>query len=121
MDIDEVKSRFQPAVQKIITQCEITDDFVDKDLFRVYLATIWGNAVLDPEQSGLLESDLPALHDFLNETIPDILGPAQTVTSIYEYLLSEEGDDAMTRLQVTASHREFINHFAQLMLSSSTG
>ena len=74
MDIDEIRRRFEPAVNEIIDACCITEDFVDKDRFRVYIATIWGNAVLQPEKSGIDESDLSVLHDFLNEEIQKLLG-----------------------------------------------
>lgn len=119
MDIDEVRTRFAPAVEEIISQCEVTDDFVDKDLFRVYVATVWGNAVLEPGKSGIAESDLPVLHDFLNEEIEKLLGQDETVTSVYEYLVSKHGEDAMERLSVGARHREFIAYFARLILSNA--
>jgi len=119
MDIDEVRLRFKPAVQKILAQCEVSEGFVDKDMFRVYLATVWGNAVLDPERSGITESDLPALHDFLNEEITTILGREETVTTVYEYLIGKQGEEAMERLAVGSRHREFIAYFARLILSTA--
>ncbi|XOV88537.1 MAG: hypothetical protein ACFHX7_01330 [Pseudomonadota bacterium] len=115
MEITELRERFGPAVTEIIEQCQVTDGFVDKDLFRVYIATIWGNAVLEPGKSGLTEADLPSLHDYLNEEIPAILGAGEDVTSIYEYLTSKVGEDSLERLQVGARHREFIAYFARLI------
>lgn len=119
MDIDEVRLRFKPAVQKILSQCEVSDGFVDKDLFRVYLATVWGNAVLDPERSGITEADLPILHDFLNDEIVAILGQGETVTTVYEYLVGKQGEEALERLQIGGRHREFIYYFARLILSTA--
>ncbi|MEX0942466.1 MAG: hypothetical protein WD002_07970 [Pseudomonadales bacterium] len=121
MNIDEIRQKFTPAVQEIIDQCRLTEDFVDKDLFRVYIATIWGNAVLEPEKSGLAESELSLLHDFLNEEIESILGKGQSITRCYEYLVSKEGEDAMTRLQVGSQHREFVFYFARLILGQANG
>ena len=69
MNVEEARVRFSPAVQEIIDNCMIEDKFIDKDLFQVYICTIWGNAALDPEKSGIEESELPVLHDFLNEEI----------------------------------------------------
>lgn len=116
MDINEIRDRFQPAIQEIINASGIDDQFVDKDRFRVYVATVWGNAVLEPERSGITETDLPVLHDFLNEEMEAILGRGQTVTTCYEYLTSKLGEDCMTRLQVNQQHRDFIHYFARLIL-----
>ena len=65
MPIEEMRSRFAPAVEEIINRCQVSDEFLDKEKFQVMVATIWGNAVLDPDRSGIDESDLPDLHDFL--------------------------------------------------------
>ncbi|HIG43479.1 MAG TPA: hypothetical protein EYQ14_23535 [Gammaproteobacteria bacterium] len=120
MDIDEIRRRFEPAVNEIIDTCCITEDFVDKDRFRVYIATIWGNAVLQPEKSGIDESDLSNLHDFLNEEIEKLLGTDQTITSCFEYLVTKAGDDSMNRLQVNNQHKDFIHYFARLILGSDS-
>ena len=116
MNIDEVRKKFQPAIQEIISASGVDEQFVDKDRFRVYIATVWGNAVLDPERSGITEHDLPVLHDFLNEEISSLLGQGETVTRCYEYLTSKKGEDSMTRLQISQQHKEFIHYFARLIL-----
>ena len=118
MDINEIRSRFRPAIEEIINASGVDEQFVDKDRFRVYVTTVWGNAVLEPERSGITETDLPVLHDFLNEEIEDVLGKGQTVTNCYEYLTSKAGEDCMTRLQVSQQHREFIHYFARLILGA---
>ncbi|HKI75063.1 MAG TPA: hypothetical protein VJ998_10480 [Pseudomonadales bacterium] len=119
MDIDEIRQRFTPAIQEIVDTCRLTDEFVDKEMFRVYIATIWGNAVLDPGESGVTEDDLSVLHDFLNEEIEDILGTGETITSCYEYIVSKAGDESLSRLRVTARHREFLHYFARLVIASA--
>ena len=118
MDIDEIRQRFAPALQEITDQCLVTDDFVDKDMFRVYITTVWGNAVLEPERSGIGESDLPVLHDYLSEELGRIVGKDQDLTGCFEYLMSKEGEDCLERLQVTGRHKEFINYFGRLMLAA---
>ena len=117
MDIDEVRRRFSPAVQEIIDQCRVSDEFVDKDMFRVYVATIWGNAGLEPRKSGIEESELSVLHDFLNEEIEKVLGQGEDITRCYEFIVSKEGDDSLARLRVGARHKEFLHYFARLILS----
>lgn len=118
MNIADIRQKFKPAIQEIINASGVDEQFVDKDRFRVYIATVWGNAVLDPERSGITEHDLPPLHDYLNEEIAGLLGHGQNVTSIYEYLTSKTGEDSMTRLQVSAQHKEFIHYFARLILGA---
>ncbi|MEO2180714.1 MAG: hypothetical protein ABGY43_00225 [bacterium] len=111
-----MRSRFTPAVEEIINRCRIADEFVDKEKFQVMIATVWGNAVLDPDRSGIDESDLPDLHDFLNEYIGELVGSGETLTNCYEFIVSKKGDDSLTRQQVTANHKEFLHYFARLIL-----
>ena len=120
MDIQEIRRRFGPAIAEIIDGCYVTDDFVDKDRFRIYIATVWGNAVLEPERSGIDETELSVLHDFLNEEIEQVLGVDQTITSCYEYLMSKPGEESMERLEVSKQHKEFIHYFARLILGADS-
>ncbi len=111
-----MRDRFTPAVEEIINRCQIADEFVDKEKFQVMIATVWGNAVLDPDRSGIDESDLPDLHDFLNEYIAELVGSEATLTTCYEFIVSKKGDDSLIRQQVTANHKEFLHYFARLIL-----
>ena len=118
MELAEVRKRFKGALDEIVESCQITEELLDKDRFRVYIATVWGNAVASPDRSGITEDDLPTLHDYLNEEITNLLGDDESVTSIYQYLTSKTGRDAMIRLQIGQQHQEFINYFARLILGS---
>lgn len=120
MDIDEARRRFAPAVQEIVDLCRVTDDFVDKEMFRVYICTIWGNAVLEPQESGIDESELSVLHDYLTEEVEQILGEGQDITSCYRFIVSKEGEDSLARLQISARHQEFLRYFANLMFASES-
>ncbi len=117
MDIEEIRERFAPAIREIIDVCSVSEAFVDKDQFRVYIATIWGNAAIDPEKSGLVEEDLSLLHDYINEEIRNVLGEDETIMSCYEYLASKVGEEAMDRLNLSKQHREFVLYFARLLLN----
>jgi hypothetical protein len=116
MNIDQTREKFIPAIEEILEDCRLSDALVDKDRFQIMMATIWGNAVLDPAQSGIEEADLPVLHDFFNEELNRVLGGSATLTDVFEFLVSKAGRDAMTRVQVTQRHKEFINYFARLIL-----
>lgn len=116
MELNEIRNKFTPAVEEMIDRCRITDDFVDREQFIVLIATVWGNAVLEPARSGIEESDLPDLHDFLNEHIERVVGAGETITSCFEFIMSKEGDESLTRQQVSANHKEFLHYFARLIL-----
>ena len=116
MNIDQTREKFIPAIEEILEDCRLSDALVDKDRFQIMMATIWGNAVLDPARSGIEEADLPVLHDFFNEELNRVLGGSATLTDVFEFLVSKAGRDAMTRVQVTQRHKEFINYFARLIL-----
>jgi hypothetical protein len=116
MNIDQTREKFIPAVEEILDDCRLSDALVDKDRFQIMMATIWGNAVLDPARSGIEEADLPVLHDFFIEELSRVVGAGSTLTDVFEFLVSKAGRDAMTRVQVTQRHKEFIVYFARLIL-----
>jgi len=116
MDIDQTREKFIPAVEEILDDCRLSDALVDKDRFQIMMATIWGNAVLDPARSGIEEADLPVLHDFFNEELSRVVGAGSTLTDVFEFLVSKAGRDAMTRVQVTQRHKEYIVYFERLFL-----
>jgi len=119
MDIEEARQRFSPSVSEIIDGCMIEESFVDKDMFRVYIMTIWGNAVLEPERTGITVDDLSVLHDYLNEEIVQILGAGTDLIGCYEFIMSKPGEESLERLQISAEHRAFLRHFAGLILSQA--
>ena len=116
MKIEEARERFIPAVEEILDECRLVDEFVDKEKFRMMIATIWGNAVLEPDRSGITEDDLPVLHDFLNEELNRVVGADENLMSTFEFLVSKKGADSMSRLQTSQNHREFLFYFARLIL-----
>jgi hypothetical protein len=116
MEISELRKKFIPAIEEILDICRISDHLVDKEKFQVYIATIWGNAVLEPGKSGLTEDHLELLHDFLNEEVSRIVGPDHTITDCYEFIVSKHGDESLARLQITQRHKEFLHYFARLIL-----
>ncbi len=116
MDLAETRRRFKPAVDEILEQCRIADDFIDKELFQVYIATVWGNAVMEPGKSGLEETDLAILHDFLTEELGTVVGEGYDVTACYSFIMSDGGEQSLARLSITQRHKEFLHYFARLIL-----
>tara|TARA_B100000401_G_C52524396_1_gene585990 strand:+ start:227 stop:598 length:372 start_codon:yes stop_codon:yes gene_type:complete len=120
MSLSDIRHRFTPALDEIIDRCRLTDDFVDKEQFQVLIATVWGNAVLEPERSGIESTDLEDLHDFLNEQIERVMGQGSSVTGCFEFIVSKQGEDSLARQQVTKNHKEFLLYFARLILQDIT-
>jgi hypothetical protein len=120
MTPEEIRTTFEPALEEIIDRCRLTEEFVDKDQFRVLIATVWGNAVLEPHRSGIEESDLEDLHNFLNLHIGRVVGEGETITTCFEWIMTKAGDDSLTRQQVTGNHKEFLHYFARLILQDVT-
>lgn len=117
MDTEEIEALFSPAIDEIVDFCRISDDFVDREMFQIYIATVWGNAVVDPERTGIHEKDLSLLHDFFNRHIEDIVGQGADVRQCYEFIVSPAGESSMARLEITPQHKEFLHYFANLILS----
>lgn len=118
MTLEELAVIFDPIIDQVFDSCALTDNFADKEMFQIYVATIWGNAVLEPRQANLDEGDLPLLHDYLNDVIQGVMGPDVTVTSCFEFLQTKTGQDSMTRFQLTKRHRDFLDYFTNLILST---
>ena len=121
MELIEIRQRFIPAIEEILDQCRIAEGIVDKEKFQVFIATIWGNAVLEPERSGIEEKDLSSLHDFLNEEIARIVGEGADVTSCYEFIVSKKGEESLERQGTNTRHKEFLYYFAKLILQKEDG
>ncbi len=118
MTPEEIRVEFEPVIEKIFASCALTDHLADKEMFQIYIATVWGNAALDPRQAGLEDEDLSLLHDYLNEVIRGVLGSKGSVTGCFEFLESKPGQEAMERFQLTKRHREFLDYFTAIVLAT---
>jgi hypothetical protein len=118
MTPEDIRLAFEPVIEKIFASCALTDHLADKEMFQIYIATVWGNAALDPRQAGLCDDDLSLLHDYLNEVIHPVLGNGSSVTSCFEFLDSKRGQEAMERFQLTKRHKEFLAYFTAIVLAT---
>ena len=66
MNATDIELALRPILDEIEKRSVLVDPFVDKETYRIYLATLWSNLVLKPEEAGLLEEDLEAAHDIIN-------------------------------------------------------
>jgi len=108
--------RFSPVFADIRERASVTDRFLDRDLYRVYIATLWANVVLSPQEVGLLEEDLETLHDLLITEISDAIGPHKSLHPIFAFVASKAGERAMAEARLTQSHKDLLEYFASMIL-----
>ena len=70
---DELKQTFDPVFLDIRGRATVADNFIDRNLYRVYIATLWSNVVLSPEEVGIEEDDLEVLQASVESCPLDII------------------------------------------------
>lgn len=116
MKLNEIRSLYQSVVEDILDQCIVAETILDKEMFKIYIATIWGNSVLEPQRMGIEENDLSILHDYLNEELEKVAGKGTSITSCFEFIMTKQGEESLSRYRVSKQHKEFLYHFARLIL-----
>lgn len=112
----EMAARFAEILDDIEARSCVTDRFVDRDLYRLYLATLWANIVLNPDDVGLTEAELEPLHDYLNQRASRVLGDEGSLTECFRFVNSKAGEQAMQVARLNQTHRELLLYFASMIL-----
>jgi hypothetical protein len=112
----ELAARFQPVLEELAERSRIADRFVDKDVYRIRVATLWTNVVLDPDDVGISSADLEPLHDVINRRIADVLGPQEDLKACFRYLTSRAGEQAMQAARLTQNHKDLLLYLASVIL-----
>jgi hypothetical protein len=112
----DVRAQFGDVLDDIEARASVTERFVDKNLYRLYLATLWSNVVLNPDDAGLDESDLERLHEYLNERITSVLGAGADITECFRFINSKAGEAAMNEARLNQTHRELLLYFSSMIL-----
>ena len=107
---------FKPVFKDIRERSTVTDRFLDRDLYRVYIATLWSNVVLSPEEVGLEEEDIEDLHDVLVAEVQDAIGEDESLQSIFTFISSKDGEFAMQQARLTQSHKDLLLYFSSMIL-----
>lgn len=107
---------FQPMLAAAARQASVADRFVDKDLYRLHVATLWANVVMDPAAAGIDETDLEAAHDVINLGAKRVLGDAEAITAAYRFIETRAGEQALDRLKVPRRHRQLLLYFRSMIL-----
>ena len=108
---------FQPILASVEKQSGVVERFLDKDLYRIYLATLWANLVLDPAAASIDESDLENAHDVINLTAAKVLGEEEAIVSAYRFINGKEGESAMARAKLSSRHRQLLLYFCSMILN----
>lgn len=109
--------QFRPVLEDITDRSRLVEEFIDKDTYAILAGTVWANVVLDPGAAGLLEEDLPDLHDVITHWSVPILGKEDgTIAGIFRFLNSKAGERAMQAAQITPNHRDLLLFFASMIL-----
>lgn len=111
-----IRARFSQILDDIESRSCVTDRFVDRELYQLYIATLWANVVLNPADVGLEEKALEPLHGYLNERVARLLGPSASVTECFRFVASKAGERAMNEARLNATHKELLLYFSSMIL-----
>jgi len=111
-----IRSRFSQILDDVEARSCVTDSFLDRETYQLYIATLWANVVLNPADAGLEESSLEPLHGYLNERVAAVLGPSASVTECFRFVNSTAGERAMAEARLNSTHRELLLYFSSMIL-----
>lgn len=112
----QLSEQFQPVFADIRERATVTERFLDRNLYRIYIATLWSNVVLSPDDVGILEEDLPELHDLLVDEISDAIGAVESLHEVFQFIASKDGEAAMQEARINQSHKDMLMYFASMIL-----
>ena len=111
-----LRALFEPALKDIARRSTVAGRFVHRDVYRLYITTLWANVVLDPDDAGIVEEDLEDLSRVLNTEIERVLGADNDLTSCFSFVNSKPGQAAMEEARLTPNHRDLLLYFCSLIL-----
>ncbi len=111
-----LEQHFAPVFDDIRERSTVAERFIDRDMYRVYISTLWSNIVLSPEEVGVSEDDLPDLHDIIQAEISDALGTQTTLHDVFKFISTKGGEKAMGEARLTQSHKDLLQYFASMIL-----
>lgn len=112
----ELEYAFTPVLQDLEERSQVAERFINRELYQIYVGTLWANVVMNPEEVGLSEDSLPLLHDLLNDRLAAVLGAESSLHSCFTFLNSKAGENAMKEASLTQTHKELLLYFASMIL-----
>lgn len=116
MKKEDLEAAFAPVLAEVAERSLVADAFLDKDLYRIYIATLWANVVLDPADVGIEEADLETVHDLVNDQIGGVLGSDTDIRECFRFVNSKAGEGAMATAKLTQRHKELLLYFSSMIL-----
>ena len=107
---------FRPALEDIAKRSTVAEVFVHRDVYRLYIATLWANVVMDPDEAGIVEEDLEDLSLLLNAEIERVLGAGNDLKSCFSFVNGKKGQAAMEEARLTPNHKDLLLYFCSLIL-----
>ncbi|MDP6186156.1 MAG: hypothetical protein QF863_02920, partial [Pseudomonadales bacterium] len=92
------------------------DPLIHRSLYQVYIATLWSNVVLSPGEAGIEEEDLEELHDLVVAEIKDVLGQEEDLTTVFSFISSKAGEQAMLEAKLNQTHKDLLQYFSSMIL-----
>jgi len=115
-DPNGLRARLKPVLEDMVKRSAVAGRFVHRDAYRITLATLWANLVLKPEDAGIEEADLEAIHDILSAEAQAVLGADEDLTACFAFLNSKQGEAAMREAKLSKTHRELLLYFCSMIL-----
>ncbi|GIS19206.1 MAG: hypothetical protein CM15mP120_11220 [Pseudomonadota bacterium] len=56
---EQLAHAFEPVFVDIRERASVVERFIDRNLFQLYMATLWANVVLSPEEAVLAKTIYP--------------------------------------------------------------
>ena len=61
LEPNQLEYAFEPVFTDIKERSTVAERFIDRNLYQVYVATLWANVVLSPGEAGIEEEDLKSV------------------------------------------------------------
>ena len=107
---------FEPVFVDIRERASVVERFIDRNLFQLYMATLWANVVLSPEEAGIGEDDLPTLHDLVVSELVDVIGEGTDLETVYRFVSSKAGEKTMIEAKLNQTHKDLLQYFSSMIL-----
>ena len=107
---------FEPVFTDIRERSTVVERFIDRNLYQVYMATLWANVVLSPSEAGIDEEDLEGLHDLVVDELSEVLGKGTDLKTVFEFISSKPGEQAMLEAKLNQTHKDLLQYFSSMIL-----
>ena len=112
----DLKYAFEPVFTDIRERSTVVERFIDRNLYQVYMATLWANVVLSPSEAGIDEEDLEGLHALVVDELSEVLGKGTDLKTVFEFISSKPGEQAMLEAKLNQTHKDLLQYFSSMIL-----